>query len=92
MIILSKITTEKSTRLEQSFVYSFAVAMSANKHSIAEAIFQLYGVRPLSVRTSITHGKQRRVGRTRTQKQLPDEKMAYVTMKEALGTINQSAN
>ena len=89
--ILSKLITKKATRLEGALVYSFEVAVSASKHQIAESLFQLYGKRPVAVRTSTRPGKQYRAGKSRAMHAAADKKVAYVTFKEALGNIIQSA-
>lgn len=83
-IIRSKLLTEKSTRLETSLVYSFEVARVATKSQISQTIFDLYGKRPLSVKTSVRPGKQYRAGKARRMFDAPDRKIAYVHMGEAL--------
>lgn len=74
--------TEKSTDLAAKKVYAFVVHEDANKHMIAEAVEKLFTVKVSSVRVTIRKGKEKRVGRRMKTKQLPDQKVAYVTLKE----------
>ncbi len=63
-IIVRPIVTEKSTKMaaEGNWI-EFEVAKSANKVSIAQAIQEIYGIKPVAVNTSNTKPKTRRVGR-----------------------------
>lgn len=89
-IVLSKLVTEKSAKLETGFVYMFEVASEATKYQISRNIEDLYGKKPLTVRTMSRSGKRRRAGKTRAMKAEQNRKLAYVTMKEALVQIAQS--
>lgn len=86
--VKAKLITEKSTLLEQKFVYMFEVAKQATKHQISASIEQLYGKKPLSVTTSIRPGRIYRAGKTRSEHHGSDTKVAYVKMKESLGIIS----
>lgn len=72
--------TEKGSRLSTQNKYLFKVARHANKVEIRKAIEALYGVKVVSVNTSMVRGKNKRVryvmGKT------PDWKKAVVTLKE----------
>ena len=89
-IVLSKLVTEKSARLEAGFVYMFEVATDATKYQISQTIENLYGKKPLAVRTMSRSGKRKRTGKTRSMHVEQNRKLAYVTMKEALVQIAQS--
>ena len=56
--------------------------MKSNKHQIAEAVEKMFNVEVSHVKTLIKKGKQRRVGRQRKTKKLPDMKKAYVTLEK----------
>lgn len=43
--------TEKASFLTGTRVYTFEVAMKANKKEIASAVQEIYGVRPVKIRT-----------------------------------------
>lgn len=62
-ILLSPVVSEKSTMKEMSHAYTFFVPKKANKIEIKKAIFEVYGVRPVKVRTIIVEGKEKRTGR-----------------------------
>lgn len=80
-MILKPVITEKTLELAASKRYTFLVAKEANKYQIAQAAAQLFGVDVLAVTTTNSAGKQRRFGRMRQIKRLPDRKKAVVTVK-----------
>lgn len=64
-VIVRPLVTEKSTELlEREGVYSFVVAVDANKIEIGKAIEQLFNVKVRDVRTMQYRGKERRLGRS----------------------------
>jgi large subunit ribosomal protein L23 len=76
-LIRKPIVTEKAEALRDSEnVYTFAVALSANKRQIAAAVSQAFGVEIAEVRTAVVRGKNKRVGTTLGRK--PNWKKAYV--------------
>ena len=64
-VIRRPIVSEKSTLVRKyGNQYIFAVDLKANKQEIIEAVSTLFGVKVVSVNTSIVPGKTRRFGRT----------------------------
>ncbi|MBI4133964.1 MAG: 50S ribosomal protein L23 [Candidatus Terrybacteria bacterium] len=55
--------TEKAGRVAAMNQYVFVVAEGATKPTIARAVFEIYGVRPIRVHTVRIAGKRRRIGR-----------------------------
>ena len=63
-IIVRPIITEKtSVASADNNTVTFEVAKNANKTAIAQAIVEIYHVKPVSVNTVNVHPKKRRVGR-----------------------------
>lgn len=63
-IIIAPIITEKSANLEQNLnTYTFKVVKDANKIEIKKAIEEIFKVKVVSVNTTYTHSKTKRVGR-----------------------------
>jgi large subunit ribosomal protein L23 len=84
--LLRPLVTEKTTsHLGTDNTYAFEVGMSANKHQIAEAVHDLYGVEVAGVRTVIVRGKTKRFGKHSGKKS--NWKKAYVKLAEGQ-TIN----
>jgi large subunit ribosomal protein L23 len=80
-IILGHILTEKSsTEKDKNNKYYFKVNAKSNKIEIKKAIEELFKVHVDSVNTSITLGKNRRVGMHAGK--LSDWKKAVVTLKK----------
>lgn len=79
-VLVKPIVSEKSARAESRGVYSFEVAMDATKTKIMQAVEKEYGVRPVSVRTSVVEGKMARFGRTMGRRSA--WKKAVVTLPE----------
>jgi len=80
-VIRRPIISEKSTALaEEASLYSFEVAVKANKQEIKEAVQRLFNVKVRNVRTMVVHGKVKRVGRFETKR--PNWKKALVTLAE----------
>ena len=65
-IIISPITTEKSTRLQEDNQHSFKVHPKATKIDVLNAIRMFYGVTPVSVRVMRCPAKTRMIGRSKT--------------------------
>ncbi len=80
-IIVRPIITEK-TAIASSMnnVVTFEVAKNANKTAIAQAINEIYHVKPVSVNTVNVHPKTRRVGRYEGKTRA--YKKAYVKLAE----------
>jgi len=80
-VIKRPIISEKSTALsEVGGKYVFEVAPAANKFEIRQAVEALFNVQVKEVRTLMTHGKVKRVGRFETKKS--NWKKAIVTLAE----------
>ncbi|MFL2644934.1 MAG: 50S ribosomal protein L23 [Dehalococcoidia bacterium] len=78
-VLLKPSITEKSTLLQESGIYSFEVAMKANKTLVKQAIETEFGVTVLRVNITKTPGKRKRFGIK--IKKMPDTKKAIVTLK-----------
>lgn len=77
-VLLRPVLTEKSTRLQSKSQYVFAVSPSVSKIEVREAVFSVYGVRPLHVTTRNVLGKVVRFGRTQGKQK--SWKKAIVTL------------
>ena len=79
-IILSHITTERTTRLrDANNEYVFKVNRGANKHKIRQAVEEAFKVKVDTVRTMIVPGKLKRMGRFEGKR--PAWKKAVVKLK-----------
>jgi large subunit ribosomal protein L23 len=84
-VIKRPLITEKSNlQREAGQTVVFEVARDANKIEIKRAVEQAFKVKVKTVRTMVTAGKSKRVGRTVGQRSAV--KKAYVTLAE--GTID----
>ena len=64
-VLLRPLINEKSTRQRETLnQYVFEVAPQASKDDVKKAVEKYFSVKVTAVRTSITHGKTRRVGQT----------------------------
>ena len=78
-VIVRPIISEKSTALtEVANRYVFQVNTKANKHEIRDAVQRLFNVKVREVRTSMMHGKSKRVAKGVIQK--ANWKKAIVTL------------
>ncbi len=77
-ILVKPLITEKVTILNGLSKYVFAVAMKANKISVAKAIAELYGVKPVKVNIIKLEGKFKSRGRISGRRK--DWKKAIVTL------------
>ncbi len=79
-VIRKPLITEKATRASEGNCVVFAVAPSATKPAIKEAVEAIFGVRVKAVNTLIAKGKEKRFrGRPGRRN---DVKKAYVTLEE----------
>ena len=83
---IKPLMTEKASLLVGKNVYTFQIHQDVNKHKVTEIIENMYKVKVSHVNVAKKAGKIRRVGKFGKTKQLPDVKIAYVTLKE--GKIN----
>ena len=84
-IIISPVLTEKATKLANSKVYSFLVTLKATKRTVKKTLESLYKVKIGQIRIVSRKGKIKKVGRRSIPKQMPNKKIALVSIKE--GTI-----
>lgn len=63
-IILKPIVTEKTTKMAENGNWiTFEVSKDSNKSSIAQAVREIYSIKPVAVNVINTKPKTRRVGR-----------------------------
>ena len=62
-IIYAPIITEKAAVMAEENKYAFKVSPKANKTEIKQAIESIFNVKVVSINTSNSHPKKRRVGR-----------------------------
>jgi large subunit ribosomal protein L23 len=85
-VIKAPCLTEKSNLLQELHnTVVFKVNPAANKIEIKKAVEDLFNVKVQSVKTSMVHGKKRRVG-LKSVGRASDWKKAYITLSE--GEIN----
>jgi large subunit ribosomal protein L23 len=77
-VLLSPYVSEKAAVAESFGTYTFIVARSATKPAIYQAIKDVYGVSPASVRMIHLEGKQIRSGRNTAQRS--NWKKAMITL------------
>lgn len=87
-ILLSPVVSEKSTLAEMKHAYTFLVDKNANKIEIKKAIEEVYGVRPLKVRTILVEGKVKRFGR-RIGRRSDFKKAIVITSKDQKLSIHE---
>ncbi len=66
-MILNPIITEKSIKDASGGKFTFAVAKGLNKNAIKQAIQDRFKVHVVSLATSIVKGRQKRVGKRRSE-------------------------
>jgi large subunit ribosomal protein L23 len=81
-VIVKPLLTEKTTKAAAGSVYAFVVNENATKHQIASLLEGMYKVKVASVRILMRKGKIKRAGRAMKEKQMPNIKIAYVSVKE----------
>jgi len=79
-IIRRPVLTERSYDNMSERLYTFEVAVSANKVEIKKAIEEIFGVKVEKVNTARIQGKMKRMGRF--EGRLPEVKKAYVRLTE----------
>jgi len=78
-IVVAPIVTEKSNlQKEENNTVAFRVSRTANKIEIKNAVEKMFKVKVLGVRSTITRGKKKRVGKNFGMTQ--NFKKAYVTL------------
>ena len=81
-VFIRPLMTEKGANLAKGGSYMFEVHMNSTKPQVRTALETLYKVKVKEVKLLIRKGKEKRAGRRMTTKQLPDKKIAVVTLKE----------
>lgn len=79
-VLKKPLITEKATNLSDKNKYIFEVSDSSNKIEVAKAIYEVYGVKPVSVNIVSVIGKKKRRGRVIGKRK--DWKKAIVTLKQ----------
>jgi large subunit ribosomal protein L23 len=80
-VIVRPLINEKSTVLKEKHnQYVFQVALKATKTDVKTAVEKFFNVKVSDVRTSINHGKKRRVGQVMGQRS--NWKRAVVTLQQ----------
>lgn len=79
-VLIKPLVTEKASVLGSLNKYVFNVAASANKIEVSKAIYEVYGVKPVSVNMVKVLGKHTRFGRTSGKRK--DWKKAIITLPE----------
>ncbi|MCJ7825988.1 50S ribosomal protein L23 [Patescibacteria group bacterium] len=79
--VIKPLITEKTMHMAGGGWYTFQADCKANKNEIRKEIEKLYGVSVLSIRTSLMHGKVRRVGRKGLSVTKSDWKKVSVKLK-----------
>lgn len=84
-VIERPVVTEKAANQSENGVYTFIVRYDADKHSVADAVETIYGVRPKKVRTAKRPSKRKRVripGREQGYGMTAQKKKVYVFLRE----------
>lgn len=80
-VIIRPVLTEKTLRLQSENVWTFFVHKKANKHQIAKAVEEIFGVIPVKIRIVREKPKTKMVWRKRKKIKLPGNKKALVSLK-----------
>ncbi len=62
-IIIRPVVTEKTMKLADENKITFEVSKNANKISVAQAINEIYGIKPEKINIVNVHPKKKRMGR-----------------------------
>lgn len=79
-VLLHPLISEKATYLGEENKYVFVVSKKATKGEIRRAVKDVYGIKPLSVKTISVLGKKRRYGRV--QGKTTNYKKAIIALPE----------
>jgi len=80
-VLIKPLITEKAAVATEKYNrYGFVVDLKSNKNQIKEAVEKLYDVKVLSIKTNITPGKVKRVGKA--IKKTGKVKKAYIELGE----------
>ncbi len=81
-LLIRPIITEKSMLETSNNRYTFEVPRDATKGQIKQTVEETFEVKVIKVRTIITPGKKRRVGKSRREVKKPARKKAVVELKQ----------
>ena len=81
-IILGPVLTEKALKDQENNCYHFWVHPKATKNQIKAALIQLFGVKPIAIRTILLKGKRKRIWRQNRLIQKPLRKKAIIQLEE----------
>ena len=62
-VIIRPVVTEKTMKLSEENKVTFEVSKNANKISVAQAINEIYGIKPEKINIVNVHPKKKRMGR-----------------------------
>ncbi|MFA5420845.1 MAG: 50S ribosomal protein L23 [Patescibacteria group bacterium] len=79
-VLVKPAITEKATDLGALNQYVFIVSINANKIDVAKAVYEVYGVKPVSV--NIIKSKGKVITRGKITGRRKDSKKAIVTLKK----------
>jgi len=82
MVLKKPVVTEKSMKLADKNLYTFEVAASADKKSVARAVSERFGVKVLAVKIVNIKGKLKMQRRVRKSYKLSDTKKAVVQVEK----------
>jgi len=80
-VIIKPVLTEKTLRLQAQGVWTFFVHKKATKHQIANAIEELFSVKPTKVRIIRVKPKTKMIWKHRRKIVLAEHKKALVSLK-----------
>lgn len=81
-VIVKPIITEKSMTDAGNGRFTFVVRQNASKDMIKKAVEKKFDVHVISLTTTVTKGKTKRVGARRMEKRVMQTKKAIVTLKK----------
>ena len=81
-VIIKPIITEKSMTDAGNGRFTFLVRRNASKDMIKKTVEKKFDVHVVTLTTTVTKGKSKRVGTRRTEKTLTPDKKAIVTLKK----------
>lgn len=80
MILNKPIITEKTLAGQEKGRYTFQVAQKSTKNQIANAFFELFGIKPAKINTRKIKGKVKTDWKKRLPIKKQDKKLALITL------------
>lgn len=81
-VILGPVLTEKALKDQEKNCYHLWVHPKATKNQVKVAVMQLFGVKPVAIRTILLKGKRKRVWRQNRLIQKSTRKKAVIQLEE----------